>query len=117
MDLTAILETTSVVVAIVIGGSGLTATMWAIGKVKGIETTVTLLNGANEGLRNALSDERDKRQTMEYELREQLALQERQCATEIAQLRGQVDALTGDLANRIVGLVASVLEDIRAKEK
>jgi hypothetical protein len=75
---------------------GVASTVWAIAKVNGMQSTIGLITAGNEELRSQLKDERETRG------REQV-----ECARQISHMQGQLDALTGDFAARLVTAVAA----------
>ena len=85
-------------VAAIVGAGGIAATVWAVGKVKGLELTVDVLGKGNEALRAELED-RDRRHGAE------LAATER-----IARLEGHNAVLIDGIADRIAESIAKRLE-------
>jgi hypothetical protein len=98
------LEILAVTVGIVVGAGGIIATIWAVGKVKGVETSIDLLSSANEALRSANED-----------LRVELAHSERTCAERLARLEGQNAALLDGLGDKLAHAIAARLEPVLAE--
>lgn len=99
MDPVTFLQIVAISVGAIIGLGGLAATIWAIGKVRGVETSIDLLNSANVGLREANAD-----------LRAELTRSERECAESIARLEGQNQALLDGLGDKLANAIAARLE-------
>lgn len=99
MGPTSFLQIVAISVGAIIGLGGLAATIWAIGKVRGVETSIELLNAANAGLREANAD-----------VRAELLRSERECAESIARLQGQNQALLDGLGDKLAEAIASRLE-------
>jgi hypothetical protein len=95
----------AVIVGLVLTVGGGAAMVWAVGKVRGVETSITILNDANDGLRKVINDLERKEARDREHFQLQLHAQEKDCATKIAKLEGQVDTLTGGLADRIIAAV------------
>lgn len=95
------LEIVAVVVGLCVGIGGIVACIWAIGRVKGVETSIDLLSSANEALRSANED-----------LRVELAHSERTCAERLARLEGQNAALLDGLGDKLAQAIAARLEPI-----
>jgi hypothetical protein len=102
------LEIVAIVVGLCVGVGGIVATIWAVGRVKGVETSIDLLSTANEALRSANED-----------LRVELAHSERTCAERLARLEGQnaalLDGLGDKLAQAIAGRLEQVLTDLAGR--
>jgi hypothetical protein len=101
VDPVTLLEIVALAVAVVVGAGGLIATIWAVGKVKGVETSIDLLGSANEALRSANED-----------LRVELAHSERTCAERLARLEGQNAALLDGLGDKLAQAIAERLEPV-----
>jgi hypothetical protein len=101
METMVFLEIVAVAVGIVVGLGGIVATIWAIGRVKGVEASIDLLSSANEALRSANED-----------LRVELAHSERTCAERLARLEGQNAALLDGLGDKLAHAIAGRLEPI-----
>lgn len=99
MSVAAFLQIIAVCIGIVVGVGGLAATIWAIGKVRGVEASIGVLNAANEGLRLANED-----------LRLEMTRSERQCAERVAKLEGQNQALLDGLGDKLAVAIAVRLE-------
>lgn len=99
MDPIVFLEVIAVAIGAVVGLGGLAATIWAIGKVRGVETSIELLNAANDGLRLANEDLRAEHRRTEAE-----------CAKAIARLEGQNQALLDGLGDKLAEAIAARLE-------
>lgn len=99
MEPVAFLQIVAIAVGAIVGLGGLAATIWAIGKVRGVETSIDLLNQANVGLRDANAD-----------LRSELARSEAECAKSIARLEGQNQALLDGLGDKLANAIAVRLE-------
>lgn len=78
-------------------------------KVKGAEASITMLSNANGELREI---NEDLRRTNEH-LRGELAARDKQCAESIKFVQGQLDVLTGGLAERIVQAAMLAADRIR----
>jgi len=94
-------ELVAIVVGVCVGVGGIVATIWAVGRVKGVETSIDLLSSANEALRAANED-----------LRVELAHSERTCAERLARLEGQNAALLDGLGDKLAQAIAARLEPI-----
>jgi hypothetical protein len=101
LELITLLEIAAVVLGITVGAGGILATLWAVGKVRGVETSIDLLSSANEALRSANED-----------LRVELSLSERKCEERIARLEGQNAALLDGLGDKLAHAIAGRLEPI-----
>jgi hypothetical protein len=101
LELITLLEIAAVVLGITVGSGGILATLWAVGKVRGVETSIDLLSSANEALRSANED-----------LRVELSLSERDCGERIARLEGQNAALLDGLGDKLAHAIAGRLESI-----
>lgn len=105
MDAVSYLEIVALALGVIVGSGGIIATIWAVGKVKGVETSIDLLGSANEALRSANED-----------LRVELVSSERACAERLARLEGQnaalIDGLGDTLAVAIAGRLEPVLVDL-----
>lgn len=99
MTPTTFLQIVAISIGVIVGLGGLAATVWAIGKVRGVETSIELLNAANEGLRTANAD-----------LRSELSRSEAECAKAIARLEGQNQALLDGLGDKLATAIAVRLE-------
>lgn len=97
----ALLEVFALALGVVVGAGGIIATIWAVGKVKGVETSIDLLSSANEALRSANED-----------LRVELAHSERTCAERLARLEGQNAALLDGLGDKLAHAIADRLEPV-----
>lgn len=95
------LQIAAVAVVVVVGIGGLLATIWAVGKVRGVETTLDLLATGNEALRKANED-----------LRLELSQSERVCSERIARLEGQNSALLDGLGDKMAHAIAARLEPV-----
>lgn len=96
-----LLQIVAVAIVVVVGIGGLLATIWAVGKVRGVETTLDLLATGNEALRKANED-----------LRLELAQSERVSAERIARLEGQNAALLDGLGDKMAHAIAQRLEPV-----
>lgn len=112
------LQVASGIVALILAVSGALALVWALAKVKGVEASVGILNEANEGLRAANRDlvaqQARDREHFQLQLHQQekdctaaIASAERDCIAKVSKLEGQMEAVTGGLADK---LVTAVLE-------
>lgn len=101
MTIMTLLQIAAVAVVVVVGIGGLLATIWAVGKVRGVETTLDLLATGNEALRKANED-----------LRLELSQSERVCSERIARLEGQNSALLDGLGDKMAHAIASRLEPV-----
>lgn len=99
-----LLQIVAVAIVVAVGIGGLFATIWAVGKVRGVETTLDLLATGNEALRKANED-----------LRLELAQSERVCAERIARLEGQNGALLDGLGDKLAHAIAARLEPVLAE--
>lgn len=97
----ALVQIAAVAIVVVVGIGGLLATIWAVGKVRGVETTLDLLATGNEALRKANED-----------LRLELAQSERVCSERIARLEGQNAALLDGLGDKMAHAIAARLEPV-----
>lgn len=104
LDVGALLTMITVILSIIIGLSGLVATIWAIARVKGIDQSIDLLNQANTGLREANAD-----------LRAEMVQANAECAASIAELKATNDALTDGLGQRLAEAIAARFETTMAK--
>lgn len=95
------LQIAAVAVVVVVGIGGLLATIRAVGKVRGVETTLDLLATGNEALREANED-----------LRLELSQSERVCSERIARLEGQNGALLDGLGDKMAHAIAERLEPV-----
>lgn len=94
----------------VVGIGGLAATIWAVGKVKGLELTVDVLGKGNEALRAEL-DDRDRRHASELKTVEDMhRAHERAAAERIARLEGHNAVLIDGIADKIAESIAVRLE-------
>jgi len=100
-----LLQIIGAVVAVIFAAGGLVAMLWAVSKVKGVEVSLGLLDTANDGLRKVVTDLQAEKARDREHFTLQLHAQEKDCATKIAKLEGQVDTLTGGLAERIIRAV------------
>lgn len=98
---TVILQAIGIGVGTVVGVGGLAATIWAIGRVRGVETSIDLLNAANDGLRDANQD-----------LRVKLEMNERECSERITRLEGQNSALLNGLGDKLATVISNRLEHV-----
>ena len=97
-------------VAAIVGAGGIAATVWAVGKVKGLELTVDVLGKGNEALRAELED-RDRRHGAELAALSALYATNERAATErIARLEGHNAVLIDGIADRIAESIAKRLE-------
>lgn len=97
-------------VGAIVGLGGLGATVWAVGKVKGLELTVDVLGKGNEALRAELED-RDRRHSEELRTVEAAhRAHERAAAERIARLEGHNAVLIDGIADRIADSIAQRLE-------
>jgi hypothetical protein len=101
VETVAVLEVLALALGVVVGAGGIIATIWAVGKVKGVETSIDLLGSANEALRSANED-----------LRVELAHSERTCAERLARLEGQNAALLDGLGDKLAHAIADRLEPV-----
>lgn len=101
MSLFSFLQILAVTVGIVVGAGGSLATIWAVGKVKGVETSIDLLSSANDALRAANDD-----------LRVELVHSERVCADRLSRLEGQNAALLDGLGDKFAQAIAGRLESV-----
>lgn len=81
-------------------------------KVKGAEASIELMSKANGELREINEDLRSANE----DLRRQLAASDKQCAESIKFVQGQLDVLTGGLAERIVQAAMLASERIRLSD-
>lgn len=100
-----ILQVIGGVVATVFALGGLAAMLWAVSRVKGVEVSLGMLDTANDGLRKVVTDLQAEKSRDREHFQLQLHTQEKECATKIAKLEGQIDTLTGNLADRIIRAV------------
>lgn len=105
MTLVAVLQIAGIIVGLVLTCGGVGAMVWAVSKVRGVEASIGILTDANAALREVISDNALKEARDRESFRLQLHNQEKDCATKIAKLEGQVDVLTGGLADRILAAV------------
>lgn len=105
MSLLLVVQIIGGVIAGVVALGGVAAMLWAVSKVRGVEASLTLLNEANSGLREVIVDLEKKESRDREGFQRQLHAQEKECATAIAKLEGQIDTLTGGLADRIIAAV------------
>ena len=101
MNPVTLLQIAAVAVVVVVGIGGLLATIWAVGKVRGVETTLDLLATGNEALRKANED-----------LRLEQVQSERICSERIARLEGQNGALLDGLGDKMAHAIAERLEPV-----
>lgn len=81
-------------------------------KVKGAEASIELMRNANGELRQINDDLRGQNE----DLRSQLAASDKQCAEAIKFVQGQLDVLTGGLAERIVQAAMLAAERLRVAD-
>lgn len=104
------------VLAAILAAAGIIAIMWAVGKVKGVELSLTLLNNANEGLRKVVIDAGlEKARDREHFLG-QLKSQELECATRVAKLEGQVATLSGQVDSLTTGLADRIIQAVKVND-
>jgi hypothetical protein len=110
MNPTNALATVILAVSAIVGLGGLAATIWAVGKVKGLELTVGVLGEGNEALRAEIAD-RDRRHAQQLkQLEDMHKANERAAAERIARLEGHNAALADGIADHIAERIASRLE-------
>lgn len=100
-DVTQALQIVTLIIAVIVGLGGLTATIWAIGRVKAIEASIEVLTIANDGLRDANQD-----------LRVKIEHSERECSERVSRLEGQNQALLDGLGDKLASVVGSKLEQV-----
>jgi hypothetical protein len=93
------IETTASIVGLILAFAGILAALWAVGRVKGMEASITILNEANSGLRDANAD-----------LTLRLMESERICAERISNLEGQNLILAQGLGDTLVTSISDHLE-------
>lgn len=106
----ATLELVGAVIAIVVGVGGLSATIWAVGKVKGLELTVGLLSTGNEALRAELTDAGRRHAEELARTEAERRASEVASAERIARLEGHNAALIDGIADKLAGAIAGKLE-------
>lgn len=84
----------------IVGIGGIVAVIWAVGRVRGLDTTLGLLVEANKGLEGAYE-----------QLKERQADERRECAEALADLRGQLAALTGDFGREIAKTIVEAVKE------
>lgn len=110
MSPSSVLSTVILVVGAVVGLGGIAATIWAVGKVKGLELTVGVLGEGNEALRAEIAD-RDRRHAVQLKnLEDMHKANERASAERIARLEGHNAALADGIADHIAERIAARLE-------
>lgn len=92
-------ETAGAIAGAVLAVGGVLSGIWAMSRVKGVETSIKILNDANMGLRSANAD-----------LEKKLHDSEKVCADRISKLEGQNQALTQTLGENIVTSISDHLE-------
>lgn len=93
------LETSVTAIGLALTFAGILAAAWAVSRVKGVETSIKILNDANVGLRSANAD-----------LSAQLVESERICSERISKLEGQNEALLHSVGDSIVTSISDHLE-------
>lgn len=110
VTLSGVSSAVAVLVAIVVGLGGISATVWAVGKVKGLELTVDLLKSGNEALRAELVDG-DRRHNDELARSEAARRASEAAAAErIARLEGHNAALLDGIADKLALAIGDRLE-------
>lgn len=95
------IQLAAVIVAAVVGLGGLASTVWSVGRVRGMDSTLTILSNGNEALRREI-DDLSRRHDAEVErMREEADRADRQCTERLARLEGQNTALMDGLAEKI----------------
>lgn len=100
-DIARTLQVVTLIIAVIVGLGGLTATVWAIGRVKAIEASIEVLTHANAGLRDANQD-----------LRVKIEHSERECSDRVSRLEGQNQALLDGLGDKLANVVGTKLEQV-----
>lgn len=93
-----ILQVAGAVVAIVVGLAGLVGVLWCLGQMSALRASLDSLSTTNAELRAELADARIK-----------LDAERRDCVEKIANIQGQLTALTSSLANQIVTAVVQAM--------
>lgn len=110
MSILQILSVAGAVVGAVTALGGIVSAMWAVGRVKGMETTLDLLTKGEEALRHQLEDSRSQREQERKAHTAEIAEERRTCGERIARLEGQMSALTEGVAKQIV---VAVLDELK----
>lgn len=110
----------AVVVAAVVGLGGLASTVWSVGRVKGMDSTLAILSSGNEALRREIDDLGRRHDDEVDRLKHEAEKADRHCAERLARLEGQNTALMDGLAEKIADALGRqlhlVLADIAGKE-
>lgn len=102
--------------------AGITAALWAVTRVRGMQETITLLATGNDALRDTNSDLRQQLQDQELRFARELSQQETvfqgmlhaqevECNRQISLLQGQLDALQSEFSGKIIANVARAVAE------
>lgn len=91
----------AVIISAVVGLGGLASTVWSVGRVRGMDSTLGILSNGNEALRREIDDLGRRHDTEVQRLKEEADRADRLCSERLARLEGQNTALMDGLAEKI----------------
>jgi hypothetical protein len=109
------IQVASLVIAAIVGLGGIASTVWSIGRVKGMDATLSMLSSGNEALRREIDDLGRRHDNEVGRLKEEAELVDRQCAERLARLEGQNNALMDGLAEKIAEAMGRQLHIVIAE--
>jgi hypothetical protein len=115
MNLTDGIQLVSVTLAAIVGLGGIASTVWSIGRVKGMDATLSMVSSGNEALRREIDDLSRRHDLEVARLKEEADHTDRQCAERLARLEGQNNALMDGLAEKIAEAMGRQLHIVIAK--
>jgi hypothetical protein len=95
------IQLAAIVVSATVGLGGLASTIWSVGRVRGMDSTLAILSNGNEALRREIDDLGRRHDAEVGRLKSEAEITDRQCAERLARLEGQNNALMDGLAEKI----------------